>query len=55
MSQSSSPLKLGKEMYGIEKLETAFLKAFEFYFGRSNTMNIKNNNLPPTLKKRKIE
>ncbi len=32
MSKSSSPLKLGKETYGMLKVEEAFLKALELYF-----------------------
>ncbi|CAM3931104.1 MULTISPECIES: hypothetical protein [Bacillus cereus group] len=34
MSKSSSELKLGKETYGTMKMEEAFLKAFELYFGK---------------------
>jgi hypothetical protein len=34
MGQSSSPLKLGKETFGTIKIEEAFLKALELYFGR---------------------
>ncbi|AOM07589.1 hypothetical protein OCB08_01390 [Bacillus cereus] len=32
MSNSSSLLKLGKEVYGKMKIEEAFLKALELYF-----------------------
>ena len=32
MSKSSSPLKLGKETYGVLRVEEVFLKALEYYF-----------------------
>jgi hypothetical protein len=32
MGKLSSPLKLGKEIYGIVKIEEAFSKALELYF-----------------------
>ncbi|WP_285858796.1 hypothetical protein [Neobacillus niacini] len=41
MSQSSSPLKLGKETYGTMKIEEAFLKALEHYFGRGKSQSEK--------------
>lgn len=34
MSKKASPLKIGKETYGILKIEEVFLRALEVYFAK---------------------
>ncbi|BCC61106.1 MULTISPECIES: hypothetical protein [Bacillus] len=40
MSKSSSPLKVGKETYGMKKIEKAFINALEMYFGKNKKSDV---------------